>query len=286
MIRLNESETEFLLFVPFRDKERAKGIDGRRWDPDRGCWVYPKTARVFDEIIGEFGEDMEMLSVSRPEADSPVAPSLEEENTNLREELADIRKTVELLVASKVNTETSEIHKIRRALVDKDQELQRAKEDIRNLSGKLEKALDETGTSREESERLRAQLAAKNPGSKSEELVQTLLVVASEATGGNRQFLSLIERVKNPERFPLEFAIAVEEYLRERLQVGTGPASLHDLISQAADAEILSRDAVDLAHIIRKQRNLFAHTKADRQTGPAREFLTLFAASLLWRDLK
>ena len=78
----------------------------------------------------------------------------------------------------------------------------------------------------------------------------------------------------------------LEEVLRERLRIGKDQANLHELISQAAEAEMLSRDGVDLAHTIRKQRNLFAHSKSDRQTGPAREFLTLFAAALLWREFQ
>jgi len=92
MIRLNESDTEFFLYVPFQQKELAKGIDGRRWDPDRRCWAFPKTARVFDAIVGEFGDDLGTITVTRPDASlKKPTPDPESENVTLREELVMVR---------------------------------------------------------------------------------------------------------------------------------------------------------------------------------------------------
>lgn len=284
MIRLNESDTEFFLYVPYQHKDRAKGIDGRRWDPERGCWAYPKTPRVFDAIVGEFGDELNTLSVARPQPVPETTPGLEAENTTLRGELSEIKETLRLLATP--NKDPSQNEQIRRELAVKEQELQHAREELHLISAKLDQAELEARVAREDSDNLRIQLAAPKPKSKSEELLQTFLAIASEAAGENRHFLTLIKGTQNPERFPLDFAIALEDFLRDRLQPKGEPVTLFDLISQAEDAEILSRDAVDLAHIIRKQRNLFAHAKADSQTGPAREFLTLFAAALLWRDLQ
>src|SRR5438105_15315583 len=48
---LKETEKEYLLFVPYTLKDRAKAIEGRHWDRDRGCWIYSRTARIFDTLI-------------------------------------------------------------------------------------------------------------------------------------------------------------------------------------------------------------------------------------------
>jgi hypothetical protein len=65
-VELRETNTEFLLFIHASQKERAKEIEGRRWDTERRCWVYPKTPRVYDAIIAEFGDDMASSSIKRP----------------------------------------------------------------------------------------------------------------------------------------------------------------------------------------------------------------------------
>lgn len=282
MIRFDETETELLLYVPFQHKERAKGIDGRQWDPDRKCWVFPKTTRVFDAIVGEFGDDLGTITVLRPGPDiSEPPPKPEDNNETLSKELADLKKLIELLTSNS----GTQVEKLRQSLANKNQELERSKEELDRSRAKLQHALQESNSHREECDRLRAQLAEKG-GSKTTDLIQKLIEIASNASGGNQKFINIIERSNNPERLPLEFAIALEKSLREKLKIGTEQASLHELISQAADSETLSRDGVDLAHTIRKQRNLIAHSESDPQTVQARVFMTLFAAALLWRDFR
>jgi hypothetical protein len=97
-VELRESDTQFLLFIHASQKERAKGIDGRRWDMDRRCWVYPKTPRVYDAIIAEFGDDMVSCSAKRPTlTSSSQAVALQEENQHLHADLDKIHKTLELI---------------------------------------------------------------------------------------------------------------------------------------------------------------------------------------------
>jgi hypothetical protein len=61
--------------------------------------------------------------------------------------------------------------------------------------------------------------------------------------------------------------------------------SLHDLITQAKDAALLPEEAIDLAHTIRKQRNIMAHDRLDARTHAGRVMFALFAASILWSQL-
>lgn len=74
-IELKETETEYLLFIHYSQKERAKKIEGRQWDQSRKCWVYPKNRSVYDALIAEFGDKLNHTVVkSEPiEAQTNVA---------------------------------------------------------------------------------------------------------------------------------------------------------------------------------------------------------------------
>lgn len=69
------------------------------------------------------------------------------------------------------------------------------------------------------------------------------------------------------------------------LNINDKSQNLYELITQAYDAEVLSKEQIDLAHIIRKQRNIAAHQNENQRNLAARTLLTLFAAALLWPDL-
>ena len=66
---------------------------------------------------------------------------------------------------------------------------------------------------------------------------------------------------------------------------GQGPGlSLHDLITMARDSESLTEKGIDLAHTIRRHRNILTHENTDGRTHSARVLLCLFAAALLWPE--
>ena len=54
-----------------------------------------------------------------------------------------------------------------------------------------------------------------------------------------------------------------------------------DLISLAKDKKLLSNDAIHLLHIIRRQRNLFAHNSIEPKTRLMRVIYVISAFSLL-----
>ena len=63
---LRASTNELLLVIHASQKERAKRITGRWWDPERICWVYPKTKVAYNLIVTEFGNDLEVdISASK-----------------------------------------------------------------------------------------------------------------------------------------------------------------------------------------------------------------------------
>ena len=53
---LRESRTEYLLYVPYDLRHQARRIEGRRWDPVRKCWAFPKTPRSLADLRLEFGD--------------------------------------------------------------------------------------------------------------------------------------------------------------------------------------------------------------------------------------
>ncbi len=84
---------------------------------------------------------------------------------------------------------------------------------------------------------------------------------------------------------PIEVAKCLERKLRALLHSDDRSLGLHDLITQAKDAELLTEEAIDLAHIVRKQRNIVAHERIDVRTHIGRTLFCLFAASILWPQL-
>jgi uncharacterized coiled-coil DUF342 family protein len=89
MIQLKQTATEYLLFIHASQRERAKKIEGRRWDPDRKCWVYPKTEQVLNALLAEFPE-------IRGTADSRRGSDAQSDK-ELKEQVAQMSETIKTL---------------------------------------------------------------------------------------------------------------------------------------------------------------------------------------------
>jgi chromosome segregation ATPase len=167
-VQLQETASEFLLFIHASQKERAKAIDGRRWDTERRCWVYPKTARVYDAIVAEFGDDMVACSVRRPSLQSASAQtaSLQEQNQSLRLELGKIHKTLELISASAPSGSRTELQALEAVLAARQNELSevriRLQERERELDG-LRRSAEAVEVEVERLRRANAALQAEAP---------------------------------------------------------------------------------------------------------------------------
>jgi hypothetical protein len=110
-------------------------------------------------------------------------------------------------------------------------------------------------------------------------------IAAMAASGDDPEFIKVVEGEPLLQMFPVQITKKLEAALRRRLgRLGAAgfQMSLFDLLSEARDANSLPEEAIDLAHTIRKQRNIIAHFDVDSTTTPARTLLVLFAASVLW----
>ncbi|MCL6650402.1 MAG: hypothetical protein K6U89_19055, partial [Chloroflexi bacterium] len=264
MIDIKETETELLLFIPASQKERAKSIDGRRWDPERRCWVYPKTARMYDALLAEFGDDLVSLTVARPSGAAPAVVGLGQasarlavENRELRDELAQIRATLEQLgtqqegraggdielLQTTLAARDSEVLELRRQLEEKEQQLQQVERDA---------ALAQAEVARLQAINVALEADAARAASDADErrrFVQTLKELAKYTAGNCPPFAKLVDELKlNNDSAPVVLGKELERELRRRLNVGDYALNLYDLIAQARDSDLLTPEGVDLAH--------------------------------------
>jgi hypothetical protein len=294
-VELRETDTEFLLFIHASQKERAREIEGRRWDTERRCWVYPKTARVYDAIIAEFGDNIVSTSIKRPTLPSISAQkaALQIENQHLQKELEKIHKTLELISKGTNDGKRSEVKALEAALAAQENELSASRKQLQERERELTSLKKSITASHTELEILRVANAtlklelSKRPASSGklvENFQKLVKDIAKEAAGRDPEFGTIIDRLLLNETLPNEFVKQLERKLRKHLHTDDRTLSLHDLIMMAKDAELLTEKGIDIAHTLRKHRNILTHESTDPRTHVARVLFCLFAASLLWPE--
>lgn len=273
-----ESETEYYLKIPFDQKERAKAIPNYRWNPEKKCWVYPRTAKHYDSITAEFGEELVSIQITRPAlptAENPVG-ALEEENQSLKEKI----KHLEMELEEKkhiLNVISKEKQKSKDSIISENETLKVALQELRS---KLEVVQERYNEASEKLKQIEGELYNRPQGN----LLGLIKEIVKNASGNNK-FSKFIDLLKIDNNAPIEVAKYLENRLRNYLAISDKNVGLYDLISMARDAEILPEEGVHLAHLIRRQRNILAHEKVDVKTHQARILLILLSAALLWPQL-
>jgi hypothetical protein len=278
--RLEETETEYFLKIPYEQRDRAKAISGRRWDENRKCWVYPRTARIYDALIGEFGEDLVSLNITRPKitSEKDITESLRVENQNLRDQMAkmnELMKSITKAGHTSQSSAESENQTLKLALSTLEKELRFSRDCLIDAEKEKIYLKHQVQEIKQETNRIIKENAPKDFNSYLKELVKN-------ATGGDRDFCVIIDRIGFSKSAPIEITKHLESALRNLLAIKDRNIKLHELIARGRDSEILSDEAIQLAHLIRRQRNILAHEDVDQRTNSARIILVLFAAALLW----
>jgi hypothetical protein len=287
MVKIAETDREYLVTVPFDHRERAKAIDGRSWDPELKCWRYPKTAKTYDALLAEFGDDLVTLDVRRPE------PIPGDDAERLR------RRDTDPAIQSQVDQLTSEIRRLRNSVApeaDRHRLEQAYRVTLREAEGlqlrlrdRMQELLDlrrELDVVSGEAARLRDEVSAlKESGPRKVEsepnMVEQLREAAILATGRDPVYTSMLAAVPLKNDFTVELVKRLEDCLKRMVHSSTN-STLYDLIQMSRDAEKLTADQADLAHTIRRQRNILAHEREDPRVQTGRMYLTLFASALLW----
>ena len=253
MINIQGNSDEYLLSIPPAQKERAKAIPGRRWDPERKVWKFKRTSEAYDALIAEFGDDLSEITITRPDSnnDSTTKPNPkwphfpQPKNTKPSDE-----------------TPASDVGNTNQSLLSKIAGYEKELEELRGKVRELE--------------------VARDPSS-----VEGFIAFAVATANGNKQLKAIIDQnvfgdSHFDSRLPIVLAGELERHLRSKLNVADPTLKLHDILGLAKDADLLSGDNIDLAHIIRKQRNFFAHQGIEQRTKVMRILFTICAASLLW----
>lgn len=252
MIDIQGNADEYLLSIPAAQKERAKGIPGRKWDAERKVWKFRRTSEAYDALIAEFGDDLAEITITRP--------SSREDSTNINQPKWPFPSGQSLVVPAKPlssnKNPTLAIHQS--SLIEQENEVDILKKRVAELE------------------------LAKDPSS-----VEGFVAFAIETARGNAQLKKIItDHIVGDShldsRLPIVLATELERHLRKKLKLTDPILKLHDILGLAKEADLLSGDHIDFAHIIRKQRNFFAHHNVDRNTEVMRIIFTISAASLLW----
>ena len=282
MIRIQETKNQYLLSIPIDQKERARGIQGRVWNPQRRCWVYPRTVRMYNALVAEFGDDLTPeSSFTSPEGYSPVvSPFLQAKETE-DQEAAELRKNVE-----RIDQSLSELLKFLNTDNKRADILMSQEKDIQSLRAELEKKDQENTELHQQIEHLQAEnrrLSHKTSVSPDDrdEIVKDM---ALEVTGNDPVFGESIKNFQIDGTLPLQIAKIIENHLKQLLN---SDGTFYELIQECDDAQLLDEDSVSLAHSIRKQRNMVAHSHGpeDPRIKTGRDLFCLFAASLLFPEI-
>lgn len=71
---VTQDERNYYIRIAARDRERAKRIPGRRWDPETVKWVCPRTQAAYDAIRREFQRPEDRVEIEPPPAPPKPTP--------------------------------------------------------------------------------------------------------------------------------------------------------------------------------------------------------------------
>lgn len=284
---LKENRNNYLLYIHPAEKERAKGIAGRTWDPSLRCWLYPRTRRVFESLIAEFGDELILEDISEPphSLKRVQQPSPEEIIKDKDQEIERLKNQLKIVSQSSGNVQ-DETQNLQKRLAEREEAYFNLRREFNTIEKQHQHDQEELKKARVEIDTLRMNLNKKRSN---QDMTQLLKELALEATSNDKKFNRLLQRMELSETLPIKIQNQLEIELRKMLniEINDRSMSMFSLIQQAQEAGELPGAAIDLAHTIRRQRNIFAHESENihEKTHLPRIILSLFAAALLWPEL-
>ena len=119
----------------------------------------------------------------------------------------------------------------------------------------------------------------------SSDLEKNIKKIAKLCIGEDHPLSNTLEEIDFDFMLPINLQKKLETVLRSKLNIGSEKKGVVDMIYECKDQDLLSNDAAHLFHVIRKQRNLFAHNAIDHQTRLMRVLFVVAAFSILSREL-
>ena len=291
-IVIKETKEEYLLNIPASQKERARGIESRRWDPQRTCWVYPRNARIYNALVAEFGDDLTQSSSFTPPTSfrGAVKPEEEKERAEFQGDIRRIDQSLSKLLETFSNFLSDTDANRANILMNKESEIQSLKSEVQEkdsenlvLERQCSQLREEVATLGHRIEQLEAENSRLSGETETMSADKYAIVksVAMDGIGTDLVFGDEVRKLQIDEELPIYLGSMIEEHLKRVLDVDDG--NLYDLIVSCRDAEIFDKDTAAIAHTIRVQRNFAAHPRSDddKKTRTMRAIFCLFGAVML-----
>jgi hypothetical protein len=271
MISLQQTDTEFLLYIPASQRDRAKRIFGRVWDPRRKCWAIPRTRRAYSDLVLEFGDEIRLGPFADGKTERRATPGPADASSD------DVLKSV----AKIPRPGSPEVLTPPNRLGEKELELQSLRSEVKQLREQL--------ASRGKPVAVPEVAPSESRGSKDGSLAPLLQALFP----ADKNVSSLLSAIQRDPDLPMKIVRSLEGQLRAALK-DTDNTSLFELIAQAGESNLLTEEAVDFAHLLRKQRNRIVHgdsgmlgSRSDRDPSLlARNLMCVCAARLLITALR
>jgi hypothetical protein len=316
MIKIEVRNGEYVVYVPYEQRYRIKSIPGYRWDPQRKAWIFPEKPIYKQAIIAEFGDvkipTSDTIDAFNVKLEPPlVLAQLATENEDVSLYLRDLwhtylstfgeyikseeahKQTLEKMIA--INQRAMSTTKILSDIVEvieeagladvEDQDIAQVlrvtfqeKTQNADLVARIAVAEARLKTLLEENEKLKG-----TSFQKAEEDV--LVALAQEVLGDEVSEAQQLKRFRLDESGALFLQTRLQHAIAVRLGNTDARAKFVDLINEADDARLISRDGKQFCHFVRVQRNLVAHEEVHESELRSRVALSLLAFALAIREL-
>lgn len=110
--------------------------------------------------------------------------------------------------------------------------------------------------------------------------------IAKRCAGNNKKCLKIIEEIEFDSTLPIELPKKIINILKTINKCKDDRNDFADLIGQSREKKLLTKEAIGLLHVIRNQRNIFAHTIINPNTRYMRVIFLMAAFALLAEEIK
>ncbi len=293
VILLEESETHFLLKVPYEERERAKRIRPYAWDNQHKCWKYQKTGQNYKALLAEFSSDFASIrgrnsaqapnpisavqspettsSVTQPKPaqqsppqNSPPGKEIDALNERIRILEAEVQHFQEEIKFQRDNAEQEARLWYEEQLFAKRQEFDRKEKEFKELEYAFR--------------------IQNSPASEKATLLEKLRALAIDLSGDDAAFKQMLQSIDMDSGMTALICARLEKMLQAH---AGNERTLVKMIEKTAKQGYLSKEGELLARIIQSVRNEFAGhpDDLDKRMQFAAALIVLFSASRLWPQL-